>query len=52
MPKADSRAGVEGQEDERVRREVLVETFVKEAVRIKFHGCQKEESMNVSNAFK
>ena len=36
LPEADARPGVEWEEDERVRREVLVQTFVQEPVGIEF----------------
>ena len=39
LPEADARARVEGQEDERVRREVLVQSLVEEAVRVELLGC-------------
>ena len=36
LPEADARPGVKWEEDERVRREVLVQTFVQEPIGIEF----------------
>ena len=37
LTEADAWAGVKGEEDERVRREVPLQPFVKEPVRVEFH---------------
>ena len=37
LSEADAWAGVKGEEDERVRREVLLQPFVEEPVRVEFH---------------
>ena len=39
LAETDARSGVEGHEDERVRREVLVQALVKEAVGVELQGC-------------
>ena len=39
LSKADTRPRIEGQEDEWVRREVLVQPLVEEAVRVELLGC-------------
>ena len=39
LAEANARPGVEGHEDEGVRREVLVQTLVKEAVGVELQGC-------------
>ena len=39
LTETDTWAGVKGEEDERVRREVLLQPFVEEPVRVEFHRC-------------
>ena len=43
LAKANARACVEGDEDVRVVRQVLVEALVDEAVRVEFGGCARHQ---------
>lgn len=40
LAETDARAAVEGEEDERVRDQVLADAFVQEAVRVELVGCR------------
>lgn len=40
LPETDPWAGVEGEERETIRDEVLLESVVQESIRIEFLGCQ------------
>ena len=42
LPQADARPSVEGQEDEGVRGEILVQACVQEAIRVKLLGCEED----------
>jgi hypothetical protein len=43
LSETNSRPGIEREEDERVRNEVLLDSFVQEPVRIEFFRCRAVE---------
>ena len=54
LSEADARPSIKGKEDERVGREVLVQPFVEETVRVEFHrydwAAQQEAQFSYNSA--